>query len=397
MEDRSASPAPLLLIIDEFTHLIQSDPPLASVLQKVWDHRLSKIDHLRLVLTGSLVGVMESEVLSGHAPLYGRATTLLRLRPLPFGILRELFPAWPPAERVAVYAVCGGVPAYLSLFAGSARFGDGLKACLALNSIMLTDAALLLSDRLREPHIHESVLASIASGFHTWGEIARIACVSEGGLGYYIRTLLALELIERRDPVLVAAGGRRGRYYVRDAFLRFYYRFIVPQRTAIERGALARAAKTIGEDLRAFIGAYVFEELCREWMVYAADTGALDFLPEVVGAFWTQHRHQPVQLDVVAASRREKRLFIGEAKWRGGSLSRDVLTDLVRRSQRMPQVTEPGWRVQYGLFAREGFTDATRQAAAEIGARLVDLAGLENTLVEGATRLEEPRFDEIEF
>ena len=45
-----------------------------------------------------------------------------------------------------------------------------------------------------------------------------------------------------------------------------YYRFILPHRTGIERGQAARVAKTIAEDLRAFIGAYVFEELCRQWV-----------------------------------------------------------------------------------------------------------------------------------
>jgi len=60
------------------------------------------------------------------------------------------------------------------------------------------------------------------------------------------------------------ADGARGLYHVRDHFLRFYYRFIVPHITAIERRYLATAVSRIHEDLRAFIGTYVFEELCRE-------------------------------------------------------------------------------------------------------------------------------------
>jgi len=45
----------------------------------------------------------------------------------------------------------------------------------------------------------------------------------------------------------------------------------------------------------------------------------------------------------------------------------------------MPQVTE-GWKVQYALFGREGFTQATHSAAQELGVRMVSLAELENTL-----------------
>ncbi len=376
--------APLVVVLDELTYLVQSDPALVSILQRVWDHRLSRLDNLRLILSGSLVGVMEQQVLSAQSPLYGRATSLMRLRPLPFGSLVELFPAWSPAERVAVYAVCGGIPSYLALFEDSSSFTRGLRdQALKPGSLLLSDSALLLNERLSDPYVYASVLASIASGFHAWTEIARMAGVPESNLGHYLHTLQALGMVERRDPVLAEAGGRRGRYHVSDPFLRFHYRFLQPHRTAIERGELARVTKTISEDLRAFIGTYVFEELCREWVLVEAEQGRLDFLPEQVGAFWSGQRGRAVQLDIVAASRRDKRLFIGEAKWGDKPVAHDVLVDLIKRSQLMPQVGD-GWQTSYALFARAGFTDATRAAAQEQGVRLVSLDELERALVQAA-------------
>lgn len=372
--------APLVVIIDEFTYLVQSEPSIVSLLQRVWDHRLSKMPSLRLLLSGSLVGIMEEKVLSAQSPLYGRATSLLKLNPLPFGSLGELFPRWSPAERVAVYAVCGGIPSYLSLFAEAPGFTQGLCAsALAPGSVLYSDASLLLNERLSEPFIYASVLASIASGFHVWTDIARMGGVTETNLGHYLDTLQALGMVERRAPVLATPSNRRGRYHVRDPFLRFYYRFILPHRTAIERGDLKRVTEAIMQDLRAFIGQYVFEELCREWAVSAAELGRLDFLPEEAGSFWAQKRGQAVQLDIVAASQRQRRLLIGEAKWGEKPVAREVLTDLVERSQKMPAVAE-GWETQYVLFARVGFTPATHEAARTLKAGLVDLSTLEQDL-----------------
>ncbi len=384
LSELRAQSGPLVAVIDEFTYLAQSEPGLASLLQRAWDHRLSRAPHLRLILSGSLTGVMEQHVLSGQAPLYGRASTILRLRALEFGALAEIFPdpRWSADERVAVYAVCGGIPAYLDLFARAGSFSDGLMAhALAPDSILLTDAALLLNDRLDEPYVFESVLAAIASGYHEWNEIARMANVEEGSLGHYLQTLQALDLVKRDQPVLTPRGGRRGRYYVSDPFLRFYYRFIVPHRGAIQRGLLGRTVQTIIEDLRGFIGTYVFEDLCRDYVLAQAEKGRLGWMPEEYGAYWRRQRGESVQLDVVAASSRARRLLIGEAKWGEDAVGRGVLTDLVARSHRMPEVAA-GWRAEYALFARAGFTDAARQEAQHMGAQLVDLRAIEQAHVE---------------
>ncbi len=47
----------------------------------------------------------------------------------------------------------------------------------------------------------------------------------------------------------------------------------------------------------------------------------------------------------------------------------------------MPQVAE-GWQVQYALFSREGFTEATKDMAQELGVRLITIADMEKTFAE---------------
>lgn len=372
------------IVLDEFTYLIRNDPSITSVFQKIWDHRFSKIINLRLVLMGSLVGMMEREVLSYQAPLYGRATTMLRLRPLPYAALVDIFPDRSPTERVAIYSIGGGVPAYLELFTRSPSFVTSLRDhCLSLGSIMLTDPALILHDQLQEPHTFESVLSAIAIGYHKWGEIARMAGIPESSLGHYLKILQELELIERRDPVLSRPSSRRGRYYVKDHFLRFYYRFIVPQISIIDRGFIEPATKKINNELRSFIGTYVFEELCREWVISSAALGKLDFLPGTVGAYWRRYRGEGVQLDVVAAAPSEKYLLIGETKWGKGKVGKNIILDLISRSQRMPQVAE-GWKTSYAIFAREGFSDAAIATGTELDVRLVTLADIEHTLMDAS-------------
>jgi AAA+ ATPase superfamily predicted ATPase len=372
---------PHLIVLDEFTYLLRNQPAIGSIFQKMWDHRLSQIPQLKLILTGSLIGMVARQLFSYQAPLYGRATSQIRLRPLPYAAAYELFSERGADERVAIYGVTGGMPAYLELFTRTHDFVSGLRDhCLVQGSIMMTDPAAILYEQLKEPQTYESILSAIASGFHQWSDIAKMAGVTETALGHYLKVLQELEFIKKREPVLAKPTSKRGRYYVNDHFLRFYYRFIVPHLSTIERGYQDAAAAKIQAELRPFLGTHVFEELCREWVWAAAMSGQLDFVPELVGSYWRMVRGKGLQLDVVAAAPREKRVLIGEAKWGRKSLSRHVLTDLIQRSQRMPQVAE-GWRTQYALFAREGFTDALREYANSVDALLISLDLLESTLL----------------
>ncbi len=93
-------------------------------------------------MTGSLIGMMVRQVFSYQAPLYGRATSHIRLRPLPFAALYELFSERGADERVAIYGLTGGVPAYLELFTRTHDFISGLRDhCLVPGSIVMSDPA----------------------------------------------------------------------------------------------------------------------------------------------------------------------------------------------------------------------------------------------------------------
>lgn len=58
---------PHVIVLDEFTYLLRNQPAVSSIFQKVWDHQLSKIPQLKLILTGSLIGMMARQVFAYQA------------------------------------------------------------------------------------------------------------------------------------------------------------------------------------------------------------------------------------------------------------------------------------------------------------------------------------------
>lgn len=372
-----------ILILDELPYAEEADPSVLSALQHAWDRHF-KASQVILVLCGSHVNVME-RLLNRQSPLYGRFSGQWHLRALPFGALRLFGPGWSPEERVAIYATVGGVPAYLEWLRPELSYSDNLRdVLLAPGSMFTAEPEFLLYDEVREPRNYLAILRAIGGGAHTLAELQRDTTLDKSALTVYLTRLQELYLVERRVPVTIAPQDRHrsrmGRYHLCDPYFRFYFRFLAP-RLADLAYRPERVLPGIREQLRAFIGMSAWEQLCRQWVHHAGGTGALDIVPEDVGAHWSAG----VQLDVVGVNWTQKQLLLGECKWQPEPVGRQVLRDLVevktpRLLGELEKAGRTGWRLSFAGFARGGFTEAATQYSAEHRIQLIDLDRLDRDL-----------------
>jgi AAA+ ATPase superfamily predicted ATPase len=369
---------PVILIMDEFSYAAESDPSLPSNLQAAWDH-LFKDQNVTLVLAGSHIGMMVN-LREYDAPLYGRFTAQLPVDPLPFSALRDFLPRYTAAERVAVYAVTGGIPAYLERFDDSESIGTNIQRLFMRRTGMFrSEPFVLVGDVIRrETQTYEAVLKAVAAGRRTPQEIGAMLDLTSSYLSPYLKQLESLRLIERRLPATIPLERRRtsrnSRYHLSDPYLRFYFRFIQPNLGLVEQELTNVLWQRIAEQFRAFVGLTAFEDLCREWTLVQARAGKLPFLPEIVGSHWAKD----AQVDVVALNWREKAILMGECKWGVDPVGRSVIRELVEKSSRV--VPGGDWQVHFIFFARAGFTDAAHTEAETVSARLVDLTTLDEDL-----------------
>jgi uncharacterized protein len=369
---------PVILILDEFSYAAESDPSLASNLQAAWDH-LFKDSNVTIVLAGSHIGMMV-DLMAYQAPLYGRFTAQLPVDPLPFSALSDFLPRYSSAERVAVYAVTGGVPAYLERFDDSQSLSENLRQLfMQRTSLFRTEPFYLIGDIIRrETQTYEAVLKSIATGDRTPQDIGRTVGVSSSYLSPYLKQLEALHLVERRIPATTPPERREktknSKYHVSDPYLRFYLRFIAPNAELVEQELSKVLWERISDQFRAFVGMTAFEDLCREWVLVKARGGALPMMPEVVGSHWSVD----VQIDVVAVNWHDKRILLGECKWGVKAVGRGVIRELIDKTPRV--IPGKDWRVFYAYYARAGFTNAARKEASRTEVLLVDLESMDQDL-----------------
>lgn len=364
---RLAEKERLAVIIDEFTYLIEAEPAVAAYLQHAWDHTLSKAN-IFLVVSGSHLGMMYRQVLSYQAPLYGRSTSNLLLQPLPFGVTQSFYQNYDADERVAVYAMLGGVPAYWERFSPERTVTENIREeFLNYRGSLHDEPRLLLADFLNDPHNYVAIFRAIASGARTPKEIARVSGLDEKHVPQYLSLLVETGFVARRVPVTQPPASRLGRHFITDPFLRFYYRFLSRRQTQLALGVDEQSLAEIKRHLLDFIGTYTWEELCQEWLLRATGKARLPFLPDQVGSAWTRK----AQVDVVGINSMEKTLILGECKWSPKTMDRDVVETLVRKTNEFVP-TEGRWRVYYLGFARGGWNGEAISFANELGRARVE-------------------------
>lgn len=240
---------------------------------------------------------------------------------------------------------------------------------------------VLISDVLRrDSPDYEAVLAAVGRGLHDLDAIATDCVLASGRVANVLAILTESRLIERRIrasvPFAQHEQARHARYFLSDPFLRFYYRFVVPNRSRIAQGLYDTLELQFVEQMRAFVGA-MFEELCRTWTLARARAGELPFSPDFVGSDWgAQH-----QADVVAVNWREQQALVGEAKWSDDLPDRKDWREFADRVQKVMQRMQAAtpktkkeprpWQSHLILFARRGVTAALRAEAQKVNARII--------------------------
>lgn len=371
----SASLPRPIVVLDEFTYLINGNQAIPSILQKVWDGHL-KNSTIMLILCGSYIGMMETEVLGHRSPLYGRRTAGTLLRPMDLPAAAQFFPKYSPAEQFLAWAILGGMPYYLRTFNSQQDLFVNIREHIlnARSGSLFNEPRLQLMEELREPRNYFSILRAIAQGHTRLNEIVQSSGVGHGtAVGRYLDILQQLRIITRTVPVTEnqPEKSKKGIYQIDDHFLRFWFRYVHPNQASLDLGLEnAILDQRIRPDLDHFV-ARTFEEAAQGYIASLARSGQLPFLPEAVGKWWDRE----AEIDVIAISRSEKTVLVGECKWSQKPVGLNILNDLKQKTQVALKTIEIS-RVLYVLFSRAGFSRELEQIATNEGISLYTVESL---------------------
>lgn len=380
-----ASDEPLVVVLDEFQYLIAKEDDIVSQLVAVWDRELRNRP-LMLVLCGSEVATME-RLEAGNGPLYGRWNWAARLRPFDYFDAAAMVPGRPAREAAMAYGIFGGTPRFLATIRPNEALSDRvIESVLSPRGEVHLQLDRLIEQEkgIREPAEYRAILAAIAGGTTRLEDIAQVA-----GLGdrlHAVRRMAVLESLEliERERNFGAHEKAAWQYRIADPAVRFWYRFVQPNRSRLETGGVRQVwSKRVSPLLNDYMGK-VFETMCRQAYLRHHEVWGLPGALEWSRWEGKDRNRRPIELDIVARLD-DGRLLTGEIKWSSRPVDAKVHTDLLRDLQDLAAAGQawandalsPTDSAGHVYFSAAGFTNTFHERAnADPRIKLLDLGAL---------------------
>ena len=351
----------LILVIDEYPYLARASESLASTLQMLID-KYKHNSKLMLILCGSFMSYMEDEVLAYKAPLYGRRTAQFKLLPFEFVEVCHYLRNFTYQDRALLYGAVGGTPQYLLQIDQNVNVAENIKEIfLNPNSSLFEEPENLLKQEMREPTLYNAIILTIANGASKLSEIATKVGETTATCSVYLRNLISLGLVKKENPYGETAS-RKTIYALEDNMFRFWYRFVLNNKSLIFRGAADLVLKRIEPYFSEYMGP-VFEQICQQYLWHLLLQGRLSIEFTELGRWWGNDpiAKKQTKIDIMGVQDKSKALF-AECKWINDKVDQEVLETLIKRSHLFSYA-----QTQLFVFSKSGFTQNCLELAKQLG------------------------------
>lgn len=296
------------LVLDEFQNFLKVNPAIPSHIQAIWD-RYHAGSRVNLVACGSIYSMMHRMFDNEDEPLYGRKDCEIRLMPFRISVIKRILydynPIFQPDDLLCLYMLTGGIAKYVSqlMDAGAVTKESMLKMATGLGSPFLSEGTeLIMSEFGKDYANYLSILQKIAAGMTVQSQLD---CIIGKNTGTYLKNLDEdYNYVHKLQPMFSKPGSRNIRWYIDDCFLRFWFRFVLPNQSLVETGRnelLHEIVDTNYNDYSGLVLEQYFRQKYREEERVTA-----------VGHYWDRKGNN--EIDLIALNNLDRTAVVAEVK-----------------------------------------------------------------------------------
>ncbi len=234
----------VVILFDEVSWMGSKDHTFLPKLKNAWDMEFKNNPELILILCGSVSSWIEQNILNSTG-FVGRISRVIDLEELSLDesnqFLNHLGLKGAAYEKFKILSVTGGVPRYLEEIEPKLTAEENIKEiCFTKSGILFREFNDIFSDIFssRTP-IYRKIVESLVSGKKELGQIANdLTIQASSHVSEYLDDLILSGFIKRDYTWVINKNkpSKLSQYRLSDNYLRFYLKYIEPNRSKIENG-----------------------------------------------------------------------------------------------------------------------------------------------------------------
>ncbi len=238
----------ILVVLDEITWMGSLDPTFLPKLKTAWDRYFKQNPYLVMILSGSNSAWISKNILSSTG-FFGRVSLRLLLGELTLpecnGFWGSLSGATSAYEKFKILSVMGGIPRYLEELRPDLSAEANLqRLCFDAEGLLFREFDQIFHDLFQKQGVfYKQIVETLIHSTLSTSELAaKLGRSSGGDLSKALGELLESGFLARDYTWSLVTGKRSAtsRYRVKDNYLRFYLKYILPHKEQIESTRLER-------------------------------------------------------------------------------------------------------------------------------------------------------------
>ncbi|WP_165380404.1 AAA family ATPase [Candidatus Finniella inopinata] len=241
---------PTVILFDEISWMGSKDPTFVGKLKIWWDLYLQHKPSLTLIFCGSVSTWIEKNIINSTA-FFGRISLKITLTPFSLPecgqFLKSIGFKGSPFEIYEILSITGGIPWYLEKIIPSETVDTNLKnLCFKKDSIFVQEFDRIFHD-LFDGHgkTHKEIVQELGAGNKTLADLRNALNYPRSGtFSEIVGDLITSGFVTKHYQWSIKTGAisKQSIYRLSDCYLRFYLKYIEPNRQRIEQGSFQDVA-----------------------------------------------------------------------------------------------------------------------------------------------------------
>lgn len=354
---RSGDASKLVLIINDFEHIIKKDESFIQNIQKLKEKKLYPGPVMIILCSSSIVWV-ENDMVKCLGNCAKKVSGVSKIGELDFVDVVHLFPNYSVKESIQVYGVLGGVPGYLTRWNEKESLKDNIcRHILSKDGFLYDEAQRYIGAELRELSVYNTILSAIASGRSKLNDLFQFTGYTRAKISVYLKNLMEFEVVEKVVPFETGGwnNAKKGLYQIKNTFVHFWFRFVYPHLSDLYLMTEEEFYDTwIAPEITEYLNG-AFQKVCMEYLELMSMVNQLPIKVHKIGTWIGKQGN----IDIIAQNSVRENI-VGLCSFSKGILTEEMYQQLLVSMEQARVKAKKCY-----LFSAGDFDENIRKKAAE--------------------------------